>query len=543
MTSKPTYKELEKRIDALENMNSELKRQIERPSGENSRYRTFVETANDSIFDMVSDALALIEIETGKILHVNKAFIELYGYSKEEILGMKNTDFSAEPEKTQNVTQSRSVVYVPVRWHKKKDGTVFPTEISARIFQYQGRDVHMAAIRDITDRHRYESQRQRYKKMESLGLLAGGVAHDLNNVLSGIVSYPELLLLDLPEDSTLRKPIEIIQDSGVRATAIVEDLLTIARGVATAKDPLNLNDLINDYLNSPEFNKLRQFHSAVTFETELESCLQNILGSQVHIRKVVMNLVSNASEAIGGSGTVTISTANRLIDKPLKGYEDIEKDEYVVLSVADDGSGISSDEIERIFEPFYTKKVMGRSGTGLGLAVVWNVIQDHQGSIDVKSDTHGTTFDLYFPITRDEISERISPLAIDDYQGHGETILVVDDVENQRDLACTLLERLGYKAMAVSSGEDAVKYLRQHAVDLLLLDMIMYPGLNGRETYEKIIAIHPEQRAVLVSGFTETDEVKKAQKLGAGRYIKKPYSLEKIGIAIRDELNKPSTAE
>ena len=158
-----------------------------------------------SLFDMVSDALALIEIETGQMIDVNKAFIDLYGYSKEEILGMKNTDFSVEPEKTKQATRSRGV-YVPVRWHKKKDGTVFPTEISARVFQYHDRDVHMAAIRDITDRHRYESQRQRSQKMESLGLLAGGVAHDLNNVLSGIVSYPELLLLNLPGREPSSKP-------------------------------------------------------------------------------------------------------------------------------------------------------------------------------------------------------------------------------------------------------------------------------------------------------------------------------------------------
>ena len=214
--------------------------------------------------------------------------------------------------------------------------------------------------------------------MESLGLLAGGVAHDLNNILSGIVSYPELLLLDLPEDSKFRKPIETIQASGHRAAAVVEDLLTVARGVATTKEPLNLNDLIGDYLHSPEFNKLKQFHPTVSIKTNLDSDLLNVSGSHVHIRKAVMNLVSNASEAIEDSGNVTISTMNRYIDRPLRGYDDVNIGEYVVLSVSDDGSGISSDDLERIFEPFYTKKVMGRSGTGLGLAVAWNVVQDHQ---------------------------------------------------------------------------------------------------------------------------------------------------------------------
>ncbi|MFA9409354.1 MAG: PAS domain S-box protein, partial [Candidatus Dadabacteria bacterium] len=263
-----------------------------------------------------------------------------------------------------------------------------------------------------------EEKLTRSKKMESLGLLAGSVAHDLNNVLSGIVSYPELILLDLPKDSKFRKPIETMQESGHRATAIVQDLLTVARGAATTKEPLNLNDLISDYLNSPEFKKLEQFHPTVTVNVSLDTDLLNIDGSPVHIRKVVMNLVSNASEAIESSGNVTISTMNRYIDRSLRGFNDVDIGEYVVLTVSDVGSGISSDDLERIFEPFYTKKVMGRSGTGLGLAVVWNVMQDHQGYIDVKSDENGTTFELYFPITRDEISDKDLSIPIKDYKGN-----------------------------------------------------------------------------------------------------------------------------
>ena len=490
-----------------------------------------------SLFDMVSDALALIEIETGRMLDVNKAFIDLYGYGREEILAMKNTDFSAEPDKTREATQAHGV-YIPVRWHKKKDGTVFPTEITARILNYKGRDVHMAAIRDITERQRYEAQRQRFQKMESLGLLAGGVAHDLNNVLSGIVSYPELLLLDLPGDSVLRKPIETIRDSGRRAAAIVEDLLTIARGVVVSKEPLDLNDLIKDYLTSPEFGRLQQFHPGVSVRMDLDPCLPNVLGSFVHVRKVLMNLISNAAEAIEGEGTITIASANRYVDEDLKGYADVKKDEYVVLTVADDGTGMSAQEIERIFEPFYTKKVMGRSGTGLGLAVVWNVVQDHRGYIDVKSDAGGTHFTLYFPLSRDAVSACAEAVPLDAYKGRGEKILVVDDVANQREIACALLERLGYQTAAVAGGAEAVAYLKAHPVDLVILDMIMNPGMNGRETYAKIAAMRPGQKAILVSGFAETDDVLQAQEMGAGCYVKKPYSLEKIGIAVRDELNR-----
>jgi len=251
-----------------------------------------------------------------------------------------------------------------------------------------------------------------------------------------------------------------------------------------------------------------------------------------------MNLVGNASEAIEGSGNVTISTMNRYIDRPLRGYDDVIIGEYVILSVSDDGSGISSDDLEKIFEPFYSKKVMGRSGTGLGLAVVWNVLQDHKGYIDVITDENGTTFELYFPITRDEVSDKDLSIPIKDYKGNGEIILVIDDVKSQRDLSCKMLNILDYKTETVPSGEEAVEYLKENTVDLLFLDMIMDPGINGRETYERIAKIHPNQKAVIVSGFAETDEVKKAQKLGAGKYIKKPFTLEKIGLAVKKELEK-----
>lgn len=398
-------------------------------------------------------------------------------------------------------------------------------------------------IQDITERKLTEKKLKdseeilaRSKKMESLGLLAGGVAHDLNNVLSGIVSYPELLLLNLPRDSELRKPIETIQKSGNSAVAIVQDLLTIARGVASTKEPLNLNDTIKDYLSSPEYKKLAQYFPDVQVKTGLDKDLLNIRGSFIHLRKVIMNLISNAAEAIENSGNVLISTSNRYLDRPLRAYEDVNIGEYAVLSVSDDGSGIPKDYLERIFEPFFTKKYIGRSGTGLGLAVVWNIVQDHGGYIDVSSDENGTAFELYFPITRSEAHDKDMSISIEELKGNGETILVIDDIESQREITCSILGALNYKAVAISNGEDAIEYLKENPVDLVLLDMIMDPGINGRETYERIIKIRPKQKALMVSGFAETDEVKKAQAMGAGQYIKKPLTLDSIGLAIKKEL-------
>ncbi|MFH1950908.1 MAG: response regulator, partial [Pseudomonadota bacterium] len=252
----------------------------------------------------------------------------------------------------------------------------------------------------------------------------------------------------------------------------------------------------------------------------------------------LMNLIANATEAIEGSGTVTICTKNRYVDEPLKGYENVRIGEYTVVSISDDGAGISHEDIEKIFEPFYTKKMMGRSGTGLGLAVVWNTVQDHNGYINVNTSEKGTVFELYFPMTREDLADEKERVPLKEYLGHGEKILVVDDEERQREIACGMLTKLSYNAEAVSSGEEAIEYVKGHPVDLILLDMVMPKGINGRETYEEIIKIRPGQKAVIASGYAKTKEVDTAQKLGAGKYIKKPYTLEKIGLAVKEELEK-----
>ena len=400
-------------------------------------------------------------------------------------------------------------------------------------------------VQDITDRklaekrlRENEEKLARSKKMESLGLLAGGVAHDLNNVLAGIVSYPDLFLMDFPEDEIITKRANAMKESGNRAVAIVQDLLTVARGVASVKEPLNLNNIINDYLTSPEFKKLQLYHPLVEIRTDLGSDLLNIKGSQVHLRKVVMNLVSNASEAIESVGEVVVSTFNEHVNIPLRGYQNIIPGEYVVLCVSDTGSGISSEDLEKIFEPFFTKKVLGRSGTGLGLSVVWNTVQDHDGYIDVSSYESGTYFKIYFQVTKEKLPDRNNNIPLADYKGCGEKLLIVDDVQAQRDVLEDLLQKLGYEITSVASGEEAVEYIKNNPVDLILLDMIMDPGINGRETYERIIKINPKQKAILVSGLSETDEVKEAQRLGAGKYIKKPLTLETIGLAIKKSLKK-----
>ncbi|MBW2707987.1 MAG: response regulator, partial [Deltaproteobacteria bacterium] len=372
----------------------------------------------------------------------------------------------------------------------------------------------LVIINDITerlqaeaDKKKLEAQLNRAQKMEAMGLMAGGVAHDLNNILSGIVTYPELLLLNLPEDSALRKPIKTIQESGLRAAGVVEDLMTMVRGAANRKHVLNLNTMVEEYLKSAEHQNLENIRSFVNFNTELNPNLLNISGSPIHMKKILMNLITNASEAVEGNGTVTITTVNQYLDEPLKGYENVRAGEYVILVVSDDGSGISPVELERIFEPFYTKKVMGRSGTGLGLAVVWNTVRDHNGYINVKSSEKGTVFELYFPVTKEVVVAEKEKILLENFLGHGEKILVVDDEEKQGEIASGILTELGYNTEAVSSGKEAIEYMKENAVDLIVLDMVMPKGINGRETYEAIIKIRPNQKAIIASGYAKTKDV------------------------------------
>ena len=498
-----------------------------------------------NFFDLSPQAISLTDAETGRMIDVNMMFCALAQYSAEEIIGKRTTEagFYSEHdrEKFVRMLETSGEVHGLRMDFRAKDGSILNAMMFAKLIQIAGKKLIFTIFVDISEQQRLEAQLLRAQKMEALGTLAGGVAHDLNNILSGIVSYPELILMDLPEDSPLRKRILTIKKSGERAAAIVQDLLTLARRGVAVTEVANLNQIIDTYLKSPEFEKLREFHPGVSIETDLETNLLNVIGSPVHLSKTVMNLVSNAAEAMQDGGTVYVSTRSAYIDKPVKGYDDVKEGDYVTLTVSDSGVGILPEDIRKVFEPFYTKKAMGRSGTGLGMAVVWGTLKDHGGYIDVQSTQgKGTTFTLYFPVTRRKMTGEEEPLPVGKYMGKGETILLVDDVEEQREIGSAILKTLGYSVTSVPSGEEAIDYLKDHSADLIVLDMIMDPGMDGLETYRRILQFHPGQKAIIASGFSETKRVKEAQRLGAGPYIKKPYTLEKIGISAKKELENQS---
>jgi len=509
------------------------------------KYRNILESIEEGYYE--------IDLE-GSFTFVNDSMCQILRYSKSELIGINSKQYM-DKENVNKLHQFLNKVYkteIPNNGFDcefiKKDETKVQVEISVSLIKdSEGHPIGFRGIMvDITERkraerekQRLEAQLQRSQKMEAIGTLAGGVAHDLNNILAGLVSYPELLLMDLPEDSPLRKPISTIQRSGEKAAAIVQDLLTLARRGVAITEVVNLNNIVSDYLQSPEYGRLLEFHPNVNHEIDLSADLLNVSGSPVHLSKTIMNLISNAAEAMPEGGTIFISTENRYIDTPIRGYDDVKEGDYVTLIVSDTGIGIPLKDIEKIFEPFYTKKVMGRSGTGLGMAVVWGTVKDHNGYIDVQSrEGGGTTFALYFPVTREELAKEKLHLSLEDIKGRGESVLVVDDIQEQREIASSMLKKVGYSVTSVSSGEEAVDYMKNNSADLLILDMIMDPGIDGLETYKRILEIYPEQKAIIVSGFSETKRVKEAQRLGAGSYVKKPYILEKIGLAVKKELDK-----
>lgn len=399
---------------------------------------------------------------------------------------------------------------------------------------------------EIDERIKYETQRRkleeklsRAEKMEALGALAGGVAHDLNNILSGIVSYPELLLLDMPDESPLRKPLETIKSSGDKATVIVQDLLTMARRGVAKQTPLNLKTTIEELLNSAEFKNMLSHHPGVSLEKNFSAEMTTLYGSKVHLQKTLINLITNAAESIAGKGSIHITLTNEYVDTVFKSYDEVNEGEYLKLRIQDTGIGISAENLEKIFEPFYTTKTMGRSGSGLGMAVVWGTVKDHGGYIDITSrQMEGTTFDLYFPLLRssaelDSIEDNPELL-----KAKGETVLIIDDIKEQREIASMMLDKIGYSVDTVESGETAIDYLRYNKADILVLDMIMTPGIDGLETYRQILQINPTQKAIIVSGFSESEKVLEAQQLGTGPYVKKPYTIQELATALRNELDK-----
>ncbi|MCH7689756.1 MAG: response regulator [candidate division Zixibacteria bacterium] len=411
-----------------------------------------------------------------------------------------------------------------------------------------GNPLYLSTImRDI--RHEVEEERkkeelqiqlEKAERMKSLGLLAGGVAHDLNNVLGPLVGYPELIMRKLPKDSPVRKQLKRIERAARDAASVVQDLLTMARRGRYELVATDSNEMIREYLDSPGFEDLARRHPKITIKTEFDPDLSRIRGSSPHLSKVIMNLIVNAMDAMGEEGELTIRTFTLQTDGMQMGTKTIAAGAYVVISVKDTGCGIRPEDMSKIFEPYFSNKEMqGRSGSGLGLSVVYAIVKDHQGYYDIQSELgKGTEFKLFFPATNEAMPELPSET---DVVGGTETILVVDDVESQRLLLADSLSALGYKVITAKDGRDAINYVRSQPVDLVMLDMILEQELDGLDSYRAMLEHKPVQKAIIVSGFSANERVAEALDLGVGKYIKKPFDLATLAGVVREELDKTIT--
>lgn len=390
------------------------------------------------------------------------------------------------------------------------------------------------SLTDITEFKRLQEFATRASRLETAGRIAGQVAHDFNNLLGPLVAYPDLIRSELPEDFTSVHLLNDMKRAAEHISEINQELLALGRRGHYNFEPLDLNEIIEQILS-----RLEPLPESLRVRKLLASDLMPIMGGGSQILRAIFNLINNARDAMEDDGELTIQTGNHYVERGLQKFGRIPRGEYVRLAISDTGSGIDPEVLPKIFDPFFTTKTAShKRGTGLGLSVVHSVLEDHNAYIDCESQPGlGTTMYLYFPIARSEGNLPSSENIV----GGTERIMIVDDDQVQREVSSNLLRKMGYDVVAFESGEKAVEFIREIPVDLVILDMVMPGGMDGTDTYREMLNINPEQKALILSGYAETERVRQARHLGVGGFIRKPLTLKAISRAVRSELDrKPS---
>jgi PAS domain S-box-containing protein len=485
-------------------------------------------------------------VEQSLLVEANSQFFQMFGYDKEELLEKPFPESVIVGDSLQEIGTEVSADsgYGGECTGLRKNGSRFPVEVRHRSMDYLGRPARIWVLRDISERVLAEQEKlslqdklARANRLEALGLMAGSVAHDLNNILTAVVSYPEILLKQMQEKDPFYEEIKKIQEAGKRAAAVVSDLVSVARGKKTKPPPLDLNEQIVTYLESIEHEERLSEYPGVKVDTRLQANLQSCFCSPQRVHKILLNLIGNGLEAIGHDGIIRISTENTRFANPVMRDQSMRVGNYVKMSIADNGEGIGPDDLEHIFDPFYSTKQSGRSGTGLGLAIVWNSVMESDGWVEPFSDTSGTRFDVYLPASGKEPAiKAVEPRKQDN--GGGETILLVDNEIEQNETMQKMLSSIGYKAFCATTSEQALGFLRSCRVDLVILDMIMEDDLDGSQLYQKMLDINPEQKALVVSGFSESQQVADAGALGLTTVLEKTVTLPVLSRAIRQTLQE-----
>ena len=499
------------------------------------------------LFESVSDAVFVVNPDTGRIVEVNDTAVTLYGYSRSDLLQRQFADLSAarddEHQDNQdhhgNADRREGSAEGPIQFHRKNDGTVFPIEVSPRSFTWRDQTVQIFAVRDVTDRIRLEEEQKKFReilsrkeKMEAVGLLSGGIAHDFNNLLMGIQGYASLMMMDINENNPHYEMLRAIENQVQSGANLTRQLLGFAQGGRYHVKTTDLNELIKQ--TADMFGRTRKeilIH---------EDYVEDIWGVDVdrsQMEQVLLNLFLNAWQAMPTGGDLSLATDNVRLDAAYVAPYECQVGSYVKVSITDTGEGMDENTRKRIFDPFFTTRQRGR-GTGLGLASAYGIIKGHGGFITVHTEiSRGTSFHVYLPASQGKvIAAEQTPAALVSGQ---ETILVVDDEEIILDTTRRMLEGLGYHVYMARDGLEAMEVFRANLekIDLVILDMIM-PGMGGGEIFERLRSLKADVRVILASGYSLNEQAQEIMMKGVCAFLQKPYLIDELSQKIRDALGK-----
>jgi PAS domain S-box-containing protein len=480
--------------------------------------------------------------EEGKFIFVNQKTAEMFGYeSPEELYSELDSIvhlYAYPEERTDILREINEIGYVAGREVKfvNKDGADIWLKLFTTSFKDRQNVIFEGLMQEITEQKQLETQLRHAEKMEAVGTLSGGIAHDFNNILAAIMGNAELALDDALAGKTTLKEIQQILKAAGRAKGLVQQILSFSRTAETHLRPLDINKAIIEATSVIE----RTIPKMIDLELHLDQDLEYISGDSNQIEQILLNLASNAEDAMPDGGKLIIETQDTNLDEQYgNSHPGGLSGDYVLLTVSDTGEGMDEDTLEHIFEPFYTTKGVGK-GTGLGLSSVYGIVKSHNGYVMCYSEPGvGTTFKIFLPILKsDEKPGEAEEVDVDLIPGGIETILLVDDEESWRDVGSRTLESKGYQVVTASNGEEALDIYRAigNQINLVILDLSM-PGMGGHEALKKILAINPEARVLISSGYSAKGQVKDTLKSGAVGYITKPFRKAELFKTVREVLD------
>ena len=496
-----------------------------------------------SVWENSVDGMRLTD-ERGNIVAVNQAFCKLVGMRREELQGRPFTVTYADSENPQQILehykqrfQERITDRQIERTLVLRNGTSVTLEDTNCFVDLSGRPpLLLDLFRDVTSQKELEQQLRQSQKMEAIGQLAGGVAHDFNNILTVIHGHASLLAGGAKLTGVWARSAQQISQAAERASALTRQLLAFSRRQVMKLRSLDMNQVVNN------MNDMlgRLIGESITLQISPSDQPALVQADSSMIEQVLLNLAVNARDAMPRGGQLSLRIS--VVELPtlhLARHPEARSGKFVCLTATDNGSGIARENLQRVFEPFFTTKEIGK-GTGLGLATVYGIIKQHQGWIDVESELgKGTTFNVFLPASTDPARPTEDRAAERPVRGGSETILVVEDEAPVRELVCNLLERQGYRILQAESGRKALEVWQasKQAIDLLLTDLVMPDRMNGRELAERLWAERPNLKVIFTSGYS-ADVVGKDYVLGNGlNYLQKPYPPQKLALVVRDCLD------